>query len=419
MHPTISNMASQFASVDDLYAPSAIDFLAMIFILLWILLAVFHLVSIVTGKIYLHNSTTATNNKEIPGVSILKPLVGEEPNLLKNLQTFFELNYPKFEILICLQDELDPAVKIVRQLMEAYPLVNSRLFTAAKTIGVNPKINNMNQGYKAAKYDLLWICDSNIKVHQGTLTELVSHMGPGVGMVHQIPFVTNCLDFAGCVDKVYFGTQHAFVYLLAYSLGQLCANGMSSLYSKPLLDEIGGLEVFSCYIAEDYFISKAIFKRGWKVVLSSDPAMQNPSYHSLLRYQQRMVRWTRLRLTMEPFPSVLEPLTESVVIGILASWAVSHLWAFSVAFSFIKHLLLWFFLDYLLLKTVQGPNNPLPPLWKLFLAWLFREFSWLAFFLQAACGREIEWRTSHFVLQLGGKAERLQEKCQDLGNHCC
>lgn len=57
---------------------------------------------------------------------------------------------------------------------------------------------------------------------------------------------------------------------------------------------------------------------------------------------------------MEPFPSVLEPLTESVVIGILASWAVSHLWAFSVVFSFIKHLLLWFVLDYMLLKTVQG-----------------------------------------------------------------
>ena len=65
------------------------------------------------------------------------------------------------------------------------------------------------------------------------------------------------------------------------------------------------------------------------------------------------------------------------------------------------------------------PNNALPPLWKIFLAWLFREFSWIAFFLQAACGREIEWRTSHFVLKLGGKAERLQEKCQDLNNHCC
>ena len=38
---------------------------------------------------------------------------------------------------------------------------------AATTIGVNPKINNMNQGYKAAKYNLLWICDSNIR---GNLT---------------------------------------------------------------------------------------------------------------------------------------------------------------------------------------------------------------------------------------------------------
>ena len=38
-------------------------------------------------------------------------------------------NLFQFEILVCVQDELDPAVKIVRQLMEAYPLVNSRLFT--------------------------------------------------------------------------------------------------------------------------------------------------------------------------------------------------------------------------------------------------------------------------------------------------
>lgn len=33
----------------------------------------------------------------------------------------------------------------------------------SRTVGVNPKINNMNQGYKAAKYKLLWICDSAIQ----------------------------------------------------------------------------------------------------------------------------------------------------------------------------------------------------------------------------------------------------------------
>lgn len=43
------------------------------------------------------------------------------------------------------------------------------------------------------------------------------------------------------------------------------------------------------------FCSNIVFIcRGWKVVLSSDPAMQNPSNHSLLRYQQRMVRLVKI-----------------------------------------------------------------------------------------------------------------------------
>ena len=57
---------------------------------------------------------------------------------------------------------------------------------------------------------------------------------------------------------------------------------------------------------------------------------------------------------MELFLAIFEPLTESVVIGLLACWAVSYLWEFSAILFFIKHLVLWFFLDYLLLRIVQG-----------------------------------------------------------------
>ncbi|EDO33721.1 predicted protein, partial [Nematostella vectensis] len=356
---------------------------------------------------------------ELPGVSILKPLAGDELNLAKNLQTFFELSYPKFEILFCVEDELDSAAGVVRQLIRNYPLVNAKLFTG-KTVGVNPKINNMNQGYKAARYDYLWICDSGIMVHPNTLREMVSHMSSGVGMVHQIPFIVcaSSASFAACVDKVYFGTQHAFLYLFANTMGLLCANGMSTIYNKKVLDELGGLEAFSCYIAEDYFISKAIYNKGHRIAFSSEPAMQNPSKQSLAQFQGRMLRWTRLRLTMEPLLAAFEPFTECLMIGVLASWAVWQLWAFSIVLFFIKHLLLWFLLDFILLRIVQGSNGSLPPLWKLFLAWLFRELFSIVFFLQAACGRHIEWRTTHFKLLLGGKAE-LIDKCQNADTHCC
>lgn len=44
-----SNMASPFANVDEFYAPNVLDLLAMFFILLWIVLALFQLISIATG----------------------------------------------------------------------------------------------------------------------------------------------------------------------------------------------------------------------------------------------------------------------------------------------------------------------------------------------------------------------------------
>jgi len=53
---------------------------------------------------------------------------------------------------------------------------------------------------------------------------------------------------------------------------------------------VGGLAAFSSYIAEDYFMSKAIHAKGYKVILSSEPAMQNPRIQSIEHFQKRMLR---------------------------------------------------------------------------------------------------------------------------------
>lgn len=102
----------------------------------------------------------------LPKVSILKPLMGIDTNLAGNLETFFTMDYPRqsYEILFCVETEEDPVVGLCESLIEKYQgEVDARLFIGGEQVGVNPKINNMEPGYRESKYELVMISDAGIK----------------------------------------------------------------------------------------------------------------------------------------------------------------------------------------------------------------------------------------------------------------
>lgn len=154
-------------------------------------------------------------------------------------------------------------------------------------------------------------------------------------------------------SQIFFGTVQSRIYLSADLLNINCHTGMSCLLRKNVIDELGGLRSFGCYLAEDFFIAKALIDRGWKMKISSQPAWQNSGICDITSFQARLTRWAKLRVAMVPTMILLEPLSECLVVGAFASWSVSVLFNWDSLVFYLIHILCWFLSDWLLLSIVQ------------------------------------------------------------------
>ena len=238
---------------------------------------------------------------------------------------------------------------------------------------------------------------------------MVNRMGDNVGLVHQMPYTCDRKGFPATLEKVYFGTAHARIYLSADFLGINCPTGMSALMRKHVLDEVGGIRAFGQYLAEDFFFAKSMTDRGWKIRISSHPALQNSATPDVESFHKRISRWAKLRFAMVPFTIVLEPLSECLILGMIAGWSLNFLFQLDPFAVYLFHLLTWFLLDFLLLTIVQNGSLPFSKR-DFVVAWIFRESTALLVFLKALWDPDIQWRTGTYRLKWGGIAEEIKPK---------
>ena len=177
-----------------------------------------------------------------PPVTIFKPLKGLDEELEENLRSFFQLDYPTYQLLFCVADADDPAIAVVQKLLAEFPDHDAQLVVGCPAFGLNPKVESLAAMDRYRKHDVILISDSNVRVRPSYLRETACYLAePGVGLVTNL--------FAGVGESALrrgawrtsssTGSSPAGV-ALASVLRVTCVVGKSMLMPVRVLEAIGG-----------------------------------------------------------------------------------------------------------------------------------------------------------------------------------
>jgi len=231
-----------------------------------------------------------------PPVSILKPLKGVDPEIWESFCSHCEQDYPQFQLIFGVSDPADPAIEVVRKLQAKYPNLPIDLVVCDRILGTNIKVSNLAQMLPAARYELLLVNDSDIRVPPDYLRQVIAPLADAsVGLVTCLyrgvagPTLGSRLEALGISTDFVPGVLSArFIEKgLHFGLGSTLA------FRRFDLEAIGGFEALLDYLADDYELGRRISATGKRVELSAATVTTFLPAYTLRQFFRHQLRWSR------------------------------------------------------------------------------------------------------------------------------
>jgi ceramide glucosyltransferase len=283
---------------------------------------VYSLLQIVGALRYLAVRPAASRNGE--PISILKPLAGLDLGLESNLRTFFEQDYPAFEILFAVRSDRDPAVEVVARLQREYSNVPTRLVVTSEPPYPNAKVFSLDRMMAVASHDLLVMSDSDIRVTRDFLRTIASEFQDARLGVATCPYrAVSGASFWSALEATGMNTDFWGSALVARMLeGMHFAVGPTIAARRRVLNSIGGFSRVKDFLAEDFVIGKFAFEAGHGVILSSYVVEHHIGSATLGQNVAHRLRWARSTRRSRPAGYVGQLFTMPLPLGLLvcAAW---------------------------------------------------------------------------------------------------
>jgi ceramide glucosyltransferase len=347
-------------------------------------------------------SASMLADARLPAVSILKPLHGAEPQLERNLESFFLQNYPTFEVLFAVDHDDDTALPIARRVCARHPGVPSRILVTGEPLWPNPPAFSFAAMAEVARHDYLITSDSDVEVESDYLRQIVPPlMEANCGMVTCLYRGLNTGGFWSNMDAIGMSVEMSAGVLSANLLeGMKFGLGPTIAVRREALNAIGGYQVLGDYFSNDFVIGNLIAAQGYTVVLSRKIIAHVVPPMSFRKMWQRQLRWATGTKHSRPrghFGTVFTYAMPWGILALLAAFLMHQPWlgVGLLAWALLNRVVEALTIGWGIARDPECRRGP----------WLYPVRDLLGFCVWAASylSRRMRWRDGRFELVKGGR----------------
>ena len=258
-----------------------------------------------------------------PPVSVLKPLHGTEPGMERNLETFFEQDYPEFELLFCARHDKDDGLRLAKEVGKRYPHVTARYVTCGEPRPRfhNAKVYSLAKLDSVASFDDYVTSDADVRVTPDYLQRMVQYLrDPSVGLASCVYIGTAHPNarLASRLDAVGKSVEMTSGVLVADMLeGTKFALGATMAVRRKSFEQVGGFGELGQFYADDFVLGNRLAEQGTGVLLATHVIrlmVQDSPFWLSFRNQ---LRWMQSTRRSRPWGHLGTGLTFSVPFGLL------------------------------------------------------------------------------------------------------
>ena len=238
----------------------------------------------------------------LPPLSVLKPLHGTEPGMERNLETYFEQDYPNFELLFCARFDSDEGLRLARAVGQRYPQVNAQYVTCGDPMPKfhNAKVYSLAKLDSVAKNDLYITSDADVRVEKNYLRRMVQTLkDPHVGLASCVYLGTahEQAGFPSELDAVGKSVEMTSGVLVADMIeGTKFALGATMAVRRKSFQDVGGFNELGQFYADDFVLGNRLAAQGTGVLLATHIIrlmVQDSPFWLSFRNQLRWMQSTR------------------------------------------------------------------------------------------------------------------------------